>query len=268
MLALFAERGGDPARRARRTHWTRCCGGPLDRTSRVGTPAARPPGWHVECTAIALDRLGPAVDVMGGGRTWCSAPRDGCLARTRAQRHSPFVRVFMHAGLVGYQGEKMSSRGQPGVRVRAAPGRRGPGRDPPGIAGAPLRLGLGVHRADLAAARPDWLPGGPRCRDPTGPRAAHPGRGPRAWPRPGRPGGAGRDRRMGLAGGLGRTDPGATGVVSRTVDACSASRCSKSHSAGRQFRFVALAGGLIRGSDRMSGHHPNGQSFGRAEVRL
>ncbi|HZB50464.1 MAG TPA: cysteine--1-D-myo-inosityl 2-amino-2-deoxy-alpha-D-glucopyranoside ligase, partial [Mycobacteriales bacterium] len=69
MLALFAERGGDPDRPGKKD--------PLDpvlwRARRPGEPSwdselgPGRPGWHVECAAIALDRLGPAFDVQGGG---------------------------------------------------------------------------------------------------------------------------------------------------------------------------------------------------------
>jgi L-cysteine:1D-myo-inositol 2-amino-2-deoxy-alpha-D-glucopyranoside ligase len=115
MLALFAERGGDPTRPGKKD--------PLDallwRAPRPGEPSwesavgAGRPGWHVECTAIALDRLGPEIDVMGGGRDLAFPHHE--MGASHAHAHngrSPFVRVFMHAGLVGYQGAKMSkSRG-------------------------------------------------------------------------------------------------------------------------------------------------------------
>jgi L-cysteine:1D-myo-inositol 2-amino-2-deoxy-alpha-D-glucopyranoside ligase len=115
MLALFAERGGDPARPGKKD--------PLDallwRAPRPGEPSwesavgAGRPGWHVECTAIALDRLGPDVDVMGGGRDLAFPHHEMGAAHAHAHNgRSPFVRVFVHAGLVGYEGAKMSkSRG-------------------------------------------------------------------------------------------------------------------------------------------------------------
>ena len=68
MLALSAERGGDP-QRAGKKH-------PLDPllwlAARPGEPSWESPlgpgrpGWHVECTAIAVDRLGGTLDVQGG----------------------------------------------------------------------------------------------------------------------------------------------------------------------------------------------------------
>ena len=70
MLAVFAERGGDPDRAGKRDAldpllWRAARDGEPSWEA-PGLPAGRP-GWHVECTAIALDRLGMAFDVQGGG---------------------------------------------------------------------------------------------------------------------------------------------------------------------------------------------------------
>src|SRR5690606_7130634 len=69
MMRFFAERGGDPERPGKRD--------PLDallwRAERPGEPAwpspfgAGRPGWHIECAAIALNRIGSGFDVQGGG---------------------------------------------------------------------------------------------------------------------------------------------------------------------------------------------------------
>ncbi|HUR73307.1 MAG TPA: cysteine--1-D-myo-inosityl 2-amino-2-deoxy-alpha-D-glucopyranoside ligase [Sporichthya sp.] len=115
MLELFAERGGDPARAGKKD--------PLDavvwRGERPGEPAwespagAGRPGWHIECTAIAMARLGETVDVMGGGRDLAFPHHEMGASHAHVLTGKPgFVRAFVHAGLVGYQGEKMSkSRG-------------------------------------------------------------------------------------------------------------------------------------------------------------
>ncbi len=111
MLELFGQRGGDPDRSGKKD--------PLDallwRAQRPGEPhwdsAAGPgrPGWHVECTAIALDRLGEELDVMGGGSDLAFPHHEMGAAHAHARTgHAPFVRVFMHAGMVGYDGQKMS----------------------------------------------------------------------------------------------------------------------------------------------------------------
>ena len=115
MLELFAERGGDPDRAGKKD--------PLDalvwRGERPGEPSwdspAGPgrPGWHIECTAIAMDRLGEVVDVMGGGRDLSFPHHEMGSSHAHVLTGRPgFVRVHVHAGLIGYQGEKMSkSRG-------------------------------------------------------------------------------------------------------------------------------------------------------------
>lgn len=115
MITLSRERGGDPDRPGKRH--------PADpllwRTARDGEPswesALGPgrPGWHVECAAIALNRLGPQIDVNGGGSDLIF-PHHECGA-AHAEAHTgvhPFARHYVHAGMIGLDGEKMSkSRG-------------------------------------------------------------------------------------------------------------------------------------------------------------
>ncbi|HEX7744781.1 MAG TPA: cysteine--1-D-myo-inosityl 2-amino-2-deoxy-alpha-D-glucopyranoside ligase [Micromonosporaceae bacterium] len=112
MLRFFAERGGDPDRSGKRD--------PLDpllwRGAREGEPSwpggplgRGRPGWHIECAAIALDRLGARVDVQGGGNDLLF-PHHECSA-AHAERLSgvrPFAGHYVHAGMVGLDGEKMS----------------------------------------------------------------------------------------------------------------------------------------------------------------
>ncbi len=71
------------------------------------------PGWHIECTAMATRYLGPQIDIHGGGADLVF-PHHTCeIAQTEpATGQRPFVRFWMHAGLVWLDGEKMSkSRG-------------------------------------------------------------------------------------------------------------------------------------------------------------
>ncbi|MEV4109652.1 cysteine--1-D-myo-inosityl 2-amino-2-deoxy-alpha-D-glucopyranoside ligase [Nonomuraea sp. NPDC049695] len=111
MTALFAERGGDPGRPGKRH--------PLDwllwRAERPGEPAWESslgrgrPGWHIECTAIALDSLGAGFDVAGGG-TDLIFPHHECGA---SEGHAltgewPFAKFYTHAGMVALDGDKMS----------------------------------------------------------------------------------------------------------------------------------------------------------------
>lgn len=109
MLELSAQRGGDPERQGKLS--------PLDallwRAQRDGEPFwSAPfgngrPGWHVECLAIAAKYLGNAVDVQGGGSDLIFPHHEYCLAES-VSIGDPFAKAFVHAGMVSYQGAKMS----------------------------------------------------------------------------------------------------------------------------------------------------------------
>ncbi|GAA5117410.1 cysteine--1-D-myo-inosityl 2-amino-2-deoxy-alpha-D-glucopyranoside ligase [Pseudonocardia adelaidensis] len=115
MIALSRERGGDPDRPGKRH--------PADallwRMARPGEPhwesdlGAGRPGWHVECTAIALNRLGTQIDLNGGGSDLVFPHHEFGAAHAEAFTGvHPFARHYVHAGMIGLDGEKMSkSRG-------------------------------------------------------------------------------------------------------------------------------------------------------------
>jgi L-cysteine:1D-myo-inositol 2-amino-2-deoxy-alpha-D-glucopyranoside ligase len=115
MLDLFAERGGDPDRPGKKD--------PLDcllwQAARPGEPSwdsplgPGRPGWHIECTAIALDELGMSFDVQGGGRDLIFPHHEmGASEAHVLTGEWPYARAYVHAGMVGLDGEKMSkSRG-------------------------------------------------------------------------------------------------------------------------------------------------------------
>jgi len=111
MLEIFPERGGDPERAGKKD--------PLDcivwRAERPGEPSwpspygPGRPGWHIECSAIALDHLGTAFDVQAGGSDLVFPHHE--MSAGHAQVAHPgksFARVYAHAGMVAYDGEKMS----------------------------------------------------------------------------------------------------------------------------------------------------------------
>ncbi len=111
MLALFAERGGDPLRPGKRD--------PLDpllwRAARPEEPAWDTPighgrpGWHIECVAIALDHLGMTFDVQGGGRDLVFPHHEmGASHAEVLEGTRPYARDYVHAGMVGLDGVKMS----------------------------------------------------------------------------------------------------------------------------------------------------------------
>ncbi|GAB3470331.1 cysteine--1-D-myo-inosityl 2-amino-2-deoxy-alpha-D-glucopyranoside ligase [Kineococcus endophyticus] len=113
MLALSAERGGDPQRPGKRD--------PLDpllwRVEREGEPAwdagdlgRGRPGWHVECTAIALEHLGMPIDVQAGGSDLVFPHHEMGASHAHLLRPEsrPFARAYAHSGMVAFDGEKMS----------------------------------------------------------------------------------------------------------------------------------------------------------------
>lgn len=110
MLTEFAEHGGDPERPGKKDA--------LDclvwRLERPGEPAwdsslgRGRPGWHIECTAIALNRLGEAFAVQGGGRDLAFPHHEMCAAEAIAATGKPFAEAYAHVGMVGMDGEKMS----------------------------------------------------------------------------------------------------------------------------------------------------------------
>ncbi|MFF0819816.1 cysteine--1-D-myo-inosityl 2-amino-2-deoxy-alpha-D-glucopyranoside ligase [Micromonospora haikouensis] len=112
MLEIFPERGGDPERAGKRD--------PLDpllwRGAREGEPSwpggdlgPGRPGWHIECAVIALNLLGESIDVQGGGNDLLF-PHHECSAAhaERLTGRSPFATHYVHAGMIGLNGEKMS----------------------------------------------------------------------------------------------------------------------------------------------------------------
>ncbi len=111
MLEVFADRGGDPDRAGKKD--------PLDcllwQSERPGEPAWETalgrgrPGWHIECSAIARHHLGAAIDVQGGGSDLVFPHHE--MSASEAQVADPsarFAQAYVHAGMVGLDGEKMS----------------------------------------------------------------------------------------------------------------------------------------------------------------
>ncbi len=112
MLEVFAERGGDPERPGKK-HPLDCL---LWQAERPGEPAwdstlgRGRPGWHVECSAIALQHLGRIFDVQGGGSDLVvPAPRDERLAGAGGVRRPERSRTpTCTPGWSATSGEKMS----------------------------------------------------------------------------------------------------------------------------------------------------------------
>ncbi len=66
------------------------------------------PGWHIECSAIALRDLGTSIDVHGGGRDLAFPHHECEAAQSEAVTGVSFASHWMHVGLVGLDGTKMS----------------------------------------------------------------------------------------------------------------------------------------------------------------
>jgi L-cysteine:1D-myo-inositol 2-amino-2-deoxy-alpha-D-glucopyranoside ligase len=159
MLTLFAERGGDPDRAGKTDQLDAL----LWRAERPGEPSwpspfgPGRPGWHVECAAIALSRIGSTLDIQGGGSDLIFPHHEFTAAHAESvSGERRFARHYVHAGMIGWDGHKMSkSRGN----LVLVSGLRAEGVEP-----ATIRLGLlaGHYRADR-----DW---GPQVLDDAGAR--------------------------------------------------------------------------------------------------
>jgi len=88
---------------------------PLWRASAEGEPAWSSkfgpgrPGWHIECSAMAMRYLGDQIDIHGGGRDLKFSHHESERAQSESLTHkAPFARAWMHTGMVRYEGRKMS----------------------------------------------------------------------------------------------------------------------------------------------------------------
>jgi L-cysteine:1D-myo-inositol 2-amino-2-deoxy-alpha-D-glucopyranoside ligase len=116
MMQIFSERGGDPARSGKVD--------PLDclvwMSQRVNEPGwdsdlgKGRPGWHIECTAIALEYLDPSdveptlIDVQGGGSDLIFPHHEMCAAQAHVITGKELAYSYVHTGMIGLDGEKMS----------------------------------------------------------------------------------------------------------------------------------------------------------------
>ena len=110
MLELAAERGGNPDDPNKRD--------PLDfvlwQPSAPDEPSWESlwgpgrPGWHIECSALALRELGETIDIHGGGSDLIFPHHECEVAQSEAATGSQFVRRWIHTGMVRLDGTKMS----------------------------------------------------------------------------------------------------------------------------------------------------------------
>ncbi|MGH9296118.1 MAG: cysteine--tRNA ligase, partial [Acidimicrobiales bacterium] len=110
MLELAAERGGNPDDRFKDD--------PLDFVLWQPSAAGEPtwdslwgkgrPGWHIECSALALRELGTTIDIHGGGSDLVFPHHECEAAQSEAATGERFVRHWMHVAMVRLGGQKMS----------------------------------------------------------------------------------------------------------------------------------------------------------------
>ncbi len=116
MEVIFAERGGNPGLAGKLN--------PLDcllwMSQRPGEPGwdsplgIGRPGWHIECTAIALEYLRPdptaeyLIDIQGGGSDLLFPHHEMCRSQAMVLTGKELAMSYVHAGMIGLDGEKMS----------------------------------------------------------------------------------------------------------------------------------------------------------------
>lgn len=116
MMEIFAERGGDPTR-VEKNDPLDCLVWMSQRPNEPGWPSpfgTGRPGWHIECTAIAIKYLEPSpsddalIDIQGGGSDLIFPHHEMCAAQAQILTGKPLASTYVHAGMIGLDGEKMS----------------------------------------------------------------------------------------------------------------------------------------------------------------
>ena len=114
MMTIFAERGGDPKRNGKRDPldallWLAHRDGDPYWPSRYGNGR---PGWHIECAAIALKFAEPSqdyvIDIQGGGKDLIFPHHEMSASQVKVLTGKKFAKAYVHAALIGLDGEKMS----------------------------------------------------------------------------------------------------------------------------------------------------------------
>jgi L-cysteine:1D-myo-inositol 2-amino-2-deoxy-alpha-D-glucopyranoside ligase len=111
MLEQFAEKGGDPDAPGKRDALDFL----LWQPSAPGEPAwdspwgPGRPGWHIECSTMAMEELGPTIDLHGGGTDLVFPHHEAEIVQAEhLTEQAPFARFWLHTGMVGVGGEKMA----------------------------------------------------------------------------------------------------------------------------------------------------------------
>jgi L-cysteine:1D-myo-inositol 2-amino-2-deoxy-alpha-D-glucopyranoside ligase len=107
---IFEQRGGDPTRTGKRNALDPVVfkqSQPDEPTwsSKLGTGR---PGWHIECVAIIEKYLKLPLFIQGGGKDLIFPHHTMCAHQAEALTGKELATCYLHAGMVEYQGEKMS----------------------------------------------------------------------------------------------------------------------------------------------------------------
>ncbi|MFZ9231158.1 MAG: cysteine--tRNA ligase [Ilumatobacteraceae bacterium] len=110
MIAFARERGGDVDNPNKRDPLDFVLWHPsaADEPSWEAMWGAGRPGWHIECSALALRELGETIDLHGGGSDLIFPHHECERAQSEAATGTPFVKHWMHVAMVFMDGAKMS----------------------------------------------------------------------------------------------------------------------------------------------------------------
>ena len=116
MADIFSQRGGNPTLAGKEDPLD-CLVWMAQRPNEPGWPSAHGvgrPGWHIECTAIALKYLEPlesedsCIDIQGGGSDLIFPHHEMCASQARVLTGKELANTYVHSAMIGLDGEKMS----------------------------------------------------------------------------------------------------------------------------------------------------------------
>lgn len=84
------------------------------------------PGWHIECSTMALAELKETLDIHGGGSDLIFPHHENEIAQSEALTGKPFARIWIHTGLLTVKGERMGKSLGNFIPVREMINRVGP----------------------------------------------------------------------------------------------------------------------------------------------
>ena len=110
MLRQFAEKGGDPDAPGKRDALDFLLWQPSAADEAMWDSPWGPgrPGWHIECSVMAIDELGPTIDIHGGGNDLVFPHHEAEVCQAEHHTGQEFSRFWLHTGMVALDGVKMS----------------------------------------------------------------------------------------------------------------------------------------------------------------